>query len=125
MSIETGLRSKLIDDIGVDVYPLRLPQGYTLPALTYQRVDSPRNPDLSGPTGWVFARFQIDIWGDSYGSVRGLADQVRLSLDGFKGNLSGTHTGGIMMDSERDLFEESTEVYRVTTDFIIPYTENI
>lgn len=128
MGIEESIRTHLVDDTTVDVssriYPLRLPQGYTLPAISYQRISAERVHELSGPTGWAWARFQLDCWSSSYSGVRSLAESVRQSLDGYKGILGGgSHVGGIYIEGERDLFEEDAEIYRVTMDFLIPYKE--
>lgn len=137
MSIETGLRTHLINDTDVAalvansdspttyrIYPLRLPQGYTLPAISYQRISADRTHTLSGPIGRVWPRFQVDCWAESYSTVRDLADKVRLALDGHKGSMGGeSNVGGVHLMGEHDLFEEATEIHRVTLDFSIPYFE--
>lgn len=130
MGIEIALRTLLVNDAAVAalagsrVYPLRLPQNYTLPGISYQRISTARTHEIDiGPTGWAWARFQIDCWADSYGTVRSLAEATRQALDGYKGTSSSTHIGGMYIESERDLFEETTEIYRVTLDFLTPYIE--
>lgn len=138
MSIETGLRPLLTNDAGVSalvatsdsppryrIYPMRLPQGYVLDAISYQRVSAERRHDITdGPIGWAFSRFQFDCWSGSYSGARDLAEALRQALDGYSGDLSdGTHVGGIYIEGERDLFEEDTEIYRVSMDFLIPYKE--
>jgi len=130
VSIETGLYSHLTTDsdvsalVGTRVYPLKLPQGYTLPAISYQRVSGDRLATLSGPTGRANPRFQIDCWASTYSGVRDLASKVRQALDGHKGGLGGEDdVGGISIEGDRDLFEENTEVFRVTMDFFIPHFE--
>lgn len=138
MSIETGLRSHLINDATVAglvatsdsppahrVHPLRLPQGFALPAVSYQRVSADRRHTITdGPTGWAWTRFQVDCWANTYTSVRDLAEAVRQALDGYKGDIGGeNHVGGIYIEGERDLFEEDLEIYRVSLDFLIPYIE--
>ncbi len=121
MSVETDFRGYLINDamvsglIGTRVYPLMMPQGFTLPAVTYQRVSSDREYDLTdGPVGWCWARFQLDCYADSFSGVRELAEAVRQALD---------WNNGITIEGERDLFEENTEVYRVTQDYLVPHSE--
>jgi len=133
MSIEIGIRSALINDADVTavissrVYPGIMPHGYTLPAIVYQRISSERPHTLDqGNIGRVFSSFQIDCYAESYSTVRDLADKVRLVLDGFSGSLGGeADVGGIHLMSDRDLFEEETELYRVTHDYLIPYFETI
>ena len=130
MSIETGLRTQLVNNtavaaiVGSRVYPVKMPLGYTLPCISYQRISSERYPFLDGPSGRVIPRFQVDCYAESYSDVRELAEKVRLALDGFKGALgSEAHVGGISIQSERDLWEDNTEVFRVTQDYLVPHIE--
>jgi len=130
MSIESGIVSVLRADgtvsgiISTRIYPLKLKEGYALPALSYQRVSSVREHNIDvGPIGFAWARFQIDSWAESYTDVRSLAEAVRQCLDGYKGTMGGVNAGGICIKSERDLFEEGTEIYRVIQDYLIPYHE--
>lgn len=133
MSVETGLYSHLVADSDIAalvlnrVYPFRVPQGATLPALTYQRVSTDRRPSLSGPsTSRVKAYFQIDCYSESVSDVRDLATKVRLALDGFKGTLgSETGVGGIICESEREDDNEQTDVFRKILEFSIPHQETI
>lgn len=137
MSIESGIYTALTTDTDVAalitngdspetfrVYPLRLKEGYSLPAISYQRISTDRLHDLDGPTGRASPRFQIDCWAASYSTVRDLATKVRAVLDGHKGTLGGeANVGGIHQQGERDGFEEDIETYRVTMDFFIPHAE--
>lgn len=130
MSIETGLFTHLTTDANVSaivdarVYPLRLMQGYTLPALTYQRISTERKPTLSGPNERVVGRFQINCFAATYSAARALADKVRISLDGRKGTLgSEDDVGGISIQGEWEDDDQQTDVYRIMLDFRIPYTE--
>jgi len=134
MSIEEGIRYILINDtdvaalISARVYPMLMPQGYTLPAIVYQRisVDRPHTLD-QGPVGRAIGRFQVDCYAETYAAVNELANKVRLALDGFKGDMGSqsVSVGGIHLMSDRDLFEEATEIYRVTHDYFVPYFETI
>lgn len=131
MSIETGLQSHLSADANVSalvssrIYPLRLPQSFTLPALTYQRVSTERKPTLSGPNERVVGRFQINCFAVSYSAARTLANKVRISLNGYKGTLGGeVNVGGISIQGEWEDDDQQTDVYRVMLDFSVPYTES-
>ena len=131
MSIETALRTELINDtdisahVGMRVYPVTMTQGFTLPCISYQRISSVRMHTLSGPNGRVDASFQVDFYSELYSTVRDLADKTRQVLDGFKGSLGGTedNVGGIHLVSDRDLWQDDTEVYRVTHDYDVFYFE--
>jgi len=131
MSIETGLRTHLINNaavsalVGSRVYPMRLPHGFTLPAISYQRISGPRQYDSIGATGRVHPRFQVDCWAETYAGVRDLANKVRLALNDHRGPLGGEpNVGSIELSADRDDFEEGTEFNRVILEFIIPYFES-
>lgn len=60
---------------GTRVYPIRLPDGATLPALVYQWIGG--EPDLthSGP-GPRSRALQLTGWAQTYGQAQALSDQV-------------------------------------------------
>lgn len=130
MSIETGLRTHLINNaavaalVGSRVYPMRLPQGFVLPAISYQRISGPRQYDSVGATGRVHSRFQVNCWAETYAGARDLANKVRLALNDHRGVLGDkSNVGSIELVADRDDFETSTEFNRVILEFIIPYFE--
>ena len=128
--IEKDIHYELSNDTDVKalvstrVYPLKLPQGWTLPAITYQLVSNERAHTLAGPSGRIRPRFQIDCWDDDYEDVKTLATAVRQCLDGFKDD-SNTESdiGGITLVGERDIWEEQIKLFRISMDFIIPHFE--
>jgi len=130
MTIEKDIHYQLTDDTDVSalvssrVYPMKLPQGWTLPAITYQRISGERAHNLSGPSGRARPRFQIDCWAADYDGGKDLANKVRLCLDGFKGDINTeSDVGGITLEADRDIWEDDIDVYRISMDFIIPHFE--
>jgi len=134
MSIETAIRSALINNTDVSAlistrcYPMFLAQGYTLPAISYQRITAPRPRETSDATGRVNATFQIDCWAETYSGATDLAGKVITCLDNHRGTLgTGTaamdNVGTIENTQERDDFDTAVEVYRVILEFLIPYKE--
>jgi len=107
------------------IYPLLLPQEVTYPAISFQLISSQRIHDIGGPTGRAHPRIQIDCWAETYSGVKDLSNEVRLCLDGFKGTINAeTDIGGIYLDGERDIYEVSIDIYRVTMDFFVPHGES-
>ncbi len=136
MSIEQSLYTHLTSDADIAsiigngdspetyrMYPLRLSQGASLPAITYQRVSGPREYDLAGPTGRARPRMQVDCWATSYSAVKDLASKVIKVLNGLNGNMGGEQVHGVTLEGERDGFEDETEYRRVILEFIIPFKE--
>lgn len=100
------------------VYPILLPQGADIPAVTYFRVSTDRisTASLAGHNARVNARAQIDCWADTYAKSKSLAAAVKAAV------LSSSTFTALSL-SEFDTYEPDTEVYRVSADFSIWYLE--
>ena len=96
LTLEAGLVYKLTNTAGISnlistrTYLARIPQGATLPCLTYQRISTPRlhAHDSSGSAGTAHPRFQFDAWATTYSSAKAITDALRAALNGFKGTIT-------------------------------------
>lgn len=112
--------------ISTRVYLMAIPQGSTLPCLTYQRISTPRELTMqsSGATGdLAHPRFQFDAWATTYASAKAIIDQVRAALNGKTGSI-GTSPYALtiraaLVEDERPSFDPNTNLYRCQSDFII------
>ena len=129
MEAEEAVRTILADDASVAdlvsarIYPGRLPQGVTLPAIVYQRISAVRLNDLSGPSGFARPRVQLDLWASTYSGVKALARVVRQALDGYSGEVDGFGVADAILDEELDLYEPGVDDYRVVQDYFIWHGE--
>ena len=127
--MEAAARAILLADgtvaglVSTRIYPGKLPQIPTLPAVTYSRVDGPRVQSLVGSSGLAHPRLQIDCWAETYAGVKTLANAVRGAIDGYSGTISGTRVGGVLIDDEQDVYEPNVEFYRVSQDYIVWHDE--
>ena len=128
--IEQGLYTYLSADAGITalvgsrIYALMLPQGVTYPAITYQRVSGPREYAMGGPAGVANPRFQIDIYSDTgYLAAKQVAGAVRSALSGYSGAMGGETAQTVILSDERDIFEDDTGLWRVSTDYTIWHDE--
>jgi len=124
-TIAAGLRTYLIAGatvatlVGTRVYPSKLPQKPTLPAISYQRISGDRVHSTDGASGLARIQFQIDVWGSTYGSVDALFEAVRKRLDGYRGAVGAIVTQGIFLERERDMYDDEAELYRRSADFTV------
>lgn len=129
MSLETALRAYLLADaavaaaVGGRVYPRRLPQGPAFPAIVYQRVDTRRGHDMSGPDGLPRPRVQITTWAGSVQAATDAAALVRKRLDGFRGAWGGVTVGSCLCVGERDIDDPETARVGVIQDYMIQHEE--
>lgn len=127
MDVEDRIRDQIIAAttlVGSRVYPIKLPQQATFPAVRYIRISAIRDYTHSGRDCLPAARFQIDVFDDSYTGVRAAWDEVRKALDGY----SGVGVEYITLDNETDDYEDrqgeaGQGLYRVIGDFVVQYVE--
>lgn len=106
--------------VAVDrVYPMKLPQKATLPAITYQMVSNPLEPTHSGPSTLRHPRFQLNCWSTSYLEAAGLADEVISRLDGFRGLMGGTKVHASLAQDGQDNYDPETGRFWLNVDVII------
>jgi hypothetical protein len=133
MGLETGLRALLAADPGVSalvadrIRPLRLAQGETYPAITYQRIACSPRSTLDGATGRLRSVVQATCWAESYLEAHALADAVRACVTDYRGTWDGVDVLRIEPPDERDT--EPVEgggapaVYGVALDLTIHHAQ--
>lgn len=96
-SIEEGLKAFLEAQVPTagKGFPIEVPQDETLPAWAYQTVDDIGDLAHDGATGFTRGRIQIAVTAketlteSAYGAAKGIAEEMRQALDGFKGDMNG------------------------------------
>jgi hypothetical protein len=119
MSLETDVAQLLVnsDLVGDRVYPMTLPQQVTLPAIRYQRIDSPGEVSHSGGAGLEHPRMQVSIHALTFGEAEQLADALKRLLHGRRG-LFGVGSAAFVANDVPD-FEEETGQYLRYVDVIV------
>lgn len=133
-----GLRNYLLEDAsisarvaGMRVYPLKMPQGMLLESIVYTRVSAQGDYHNGGPSGLARIRMQIDCWAPSLDAAASLADLVKERIEGFRGTMpygSGSPSDeltvrGIFFDSEREDYDDTAKLYRVSRDYFVWFAE--
>lgn len=141
ITIEEGLRAHLRLHPGVSpltgnrVYPVALPDGVELPAISLLRVSGPRDLTQNGANGKANPRFQVDVWGDHQSEVKAVSAQIRKALHGFRGVMGGgadaVPVGMVRFVNELDIpeafdpDEDDTRMYHTALDFLIWHDEDV
>lgn len=105
------------------IYPVKLPQNVTLPAVSYFRVSTDRHSAMGEDIADVTSRFQVSAWGQTYTSVRSIADVVRAALERYSVNGADATIVTIFYINEQDLYEDDLQIYQLAMDFRIHYEE--
>jgi len=125
MAVEEALYSRLTSDVAVSalvgsrVYNTRLPQGPTLPCVTYTRVSTVADMAHDGPVGYELARYQIDAYATTFETIRSLADAVRNCLNGYSGTVLSTVIHAVLLDDQVNEWGDLLDVWRITQDYMI------
>lgn len=123
--IEVGLFTLLSHDPGISglvasrVYPVILPPGATMPAITYQVVSGQTKPGLTtrGMQRW---RLQVDCWGESYLDAATARKAVVKLLDMHNVTLSdGTRLQAAIFIQPIDFYAGENELYRCGAEFYL------
>lgn len=106
------------------VYPGKLPQNPTFPAVSYVHSSDLRQSTFTGPTALPGALYAVDCWGSTYTDARTLAKAVRLALDGVEGWTAGGTTVQVsIVESQQDIYEADVNVHRVSMDVRLFWNE--
>ena len=117
MTIETDLRTRLLDDptvsglVDTRIYPVnQVEDDVVFPILVYQRVSTTSPTVLVGTTSLEAARFQIQVWSNEYSETKTLANAVKVALDG---------NNNTTFQNEVDRFDDDVDVNFTVLDFTI------
>jgi hypothetical protein len=117
----------LVSLVSTRVYPFVIPEGATLPCVTFQRIDTPREltHDTSGiGSSLAHPRFQFDAWATTLSSAKAIGEQIRAALSGKTGSIAtGVTINASLVDNERPSYEAETKLFRNSLDFIIWHTD--
>lgn len=131
MRIDEALFAHLSGNAGVSalvstrIYPVVLPQGATLPAVTFMEVSAPKIRTMGGRLGGS-PRFQITCWATTPSGARGVSDAILDALDHYSGTMGGG--GGVNVlssfeDNAQDDYDPEFKKFKRILDYIITYQE--
>lgn len=102
----------------------RRPQAEALPAIVLHRIDGGRDYHLTGPSGIIESRVQVDCWAASYGSAKAVARAVETTLSGARFIQGAIRFNTIHVVDERDsTFDESgTALFRTSLDLMVHHS---
>lgn len=100
--------------VSTRIYPLRLPQEATYPALRFERDSETEIEDFGGQGGLNTTDIQIDAIADTHAAAITLADAVKAVLLNYRGTMGSTVIRYTRLNATFDAWDESIEAYRVS-----------
>ena len=101
------------------VYPLKLPQGVTLPAIMYFQVSNPFEHSHDGASKLQHPRFQMDCWASTYLEAKTLANELLELIDGYAGMMGAATVHAAFAEDQRDNWDPDTGRHWVSVDVVI------
>lgn len=124
--IEDGLYTYLMAQtaitnlIGTRLYPDKLPQDPSLPALVYNNVGGSPVNQYNGPAALESTRFQIDAFAQTSRDARLLIDAVRVALESYRGSMGSHRVDAIfVIDHAVGDFDDVPNDFRRMSEFQI------
>jgi hypothetical protein len=121
MSFEAALKSHLSGDSGIAqavgerIFPVKLPENTTKPAIVYTKVGTTPQTDLDSDDGDLLSiRLQVDCWATGFEVVAALAELVRLRMQAATITANSFNIGSVF---GQDGYDPEAKLYRVTLDF--------
>lgn len=133
-NLERALFEYLTGDAGVSslvesrVYPVKLPEGSNIPAISWRKVDAGRiytYDRFEDTDAWVTARVQMDCWGYTADEATNVGEAVLMALSGYEGDMAGQLIGSSFAVNELDIYEVPTKLHRRILDFQISYEDDL
>ena len=130
MTLGDGLYTHLssVLSVGDRVYPLTLPQGAVLPAVTYQLVGgegplhSHGDANHGADPSFHRSRLQLACWAPSARAADLLAAEVETAVDGFTGTWGTVPVASALVDTSIDDWRQDVGRYRRIVDVLVQWT---
>lgn len=110
------------------IEPRRNSQGLAMPRICLWRTSGARLGTLQGPSGLSNPRIRISCIAATYDIAKNLSELVRLSIDGFRGDMAGVDVQHILMADENDNDDpqpgdDQLAAFIINTDYDILHNE--
>lgn len=128
MTIESDLRVRLVSQtaltnlVGTRIYPLQLPQNGQYPAIAYWRVSAPRVRSMGNGSKTIRARYQFDVYAESYKSAKTVVAALIAAIDWYSGTKTVVIEHIEVLD-DPDIFDDGDELYHIPVDALVVYKE--
>lgn len=102
--------------VGARIYPMRMPQNVTFPAVVLGEVSNVPANTLAGEAGTTLTttRLQVDVYAKTYSEAASVADLVDAALTRLR-----TPALTAWREVSRDLFDDELSLHRRSTDFSV------
>lgn len=113
--------------ISTRLNPVRIPQGSSFPAVSYNLVSEVPNPTKSGHSRTEFARVQVNAYGNTLASTEAVASAIRTAFEAVSlpNTFNGIKCQTIEYDGENQTADDQAAfagLYQISQDYLINFT---
>jgi hypothetical protein len=112
--------------VGTRIYPGPIPQGTTLPAISYEHISTVALRTLDAAAGYnlVQSRIEVSAVAKTYSDQKSLVEEIRKALDYQRGTIAGIAVTSIIRGSAGpDLRDDDVQLYTQAVDFLVTLRE--
>jgi len=117
-----------ISPVTSNIFPGYLPEEFSLPAVTVQRISGIREHAMSADPDMTHSRFQVTAWADTPEDVTTLATAIKATLDRWSSSTDYPVVLETLRENETPAYEETDDgAYRtcgVHIDFMVHHRES-
>ncbi len=109
--------------IGDRMYPHVIPEGDSLPAISFFEVTTDELSTHDGSAGIAISRLQFNCHADSPDQAKQLARLVRAAIRGYRGTVDGTKIDGIRIAATNDDPDRELREHRRIIDVMVTHDD--
>ena len=111
---------KNITGISSRVYPQRIPEGKSWPAISYYVISTtPEEVKNTATSPIDLVRIQVSIFDTTQNSVNTIADLARVAMVALTGEQGTCTVDTVRLVDERDFYEEDIQIYHKAQDYYV------
>lgn len=118
MSLDDAVYTLLKNDatvaalVGTRIYSMYLPEGESLPAITFQQISGVPNYSCDGAVGQRESRYQITGWGVTAVQARALAAAIDAAVSAYGGTVASVTIQAAFVQSIYDVPDLHTSEFK-------------
>lgn len=119
-----GAVSALTDLISTRFYPVQLPEGATMPAVTYEISSNTRAHAMGSDPGMAEPRLRCHAWADTQAVALSVAAALRTTFQDWSATVDGVVIERSFLDNEYDGgYSPGVEGYHSVVEFTVKHLE--
>lgn len=130
MSLESKIFDRLSGDAGITalvatrIYPNIKPENAIMPAIVFHRISSIRYPAMRADSNVMKARFQFDIFADTYDAANAIRIAMIPVVNRWRDMITPPNLFDTFIVNELDLYEAERKQSHIAVDVELQYYEN-